>query len=110
MNAPATVAAYASIRLLVWVAPRPKGVPKQIDAHPHQAAGLVIAWFGKAYQASFLRDSLKRSGNACVYLPTCTDYAERAVLKYGVVRGLMLTGDRFRRCTEGGSGSYVDFP
>ncbi|MFD4385861.1 membrane protein insertion efficiency factor YidD [Streptomyces sp. NPDC058486] len=70
----------------------------------------MIVWFVKVYQESFLRDRLKQDGRTCVYLPTCTDYAQRAVTKYGLFRGLMLTGDRFRRCTEGGGGSYVDFP
>lgn len=77
---------------------------------PHRASLVVITWFDSSYQGSFLRDRLKRRGNVCVYLPTCTEYAQRAVLRYGIFRGLMLTGDRFRRCAEGGSGSYVDFP
>ncbi|MFD4371281.1 membrane protein insertion efficiency factor YidD [Streptomyces sp. NPDC058527] len=112
-TAPASVVAYAGVRLLIRLAPRPNAraePPVRAVARPHRAGRVVIVWFVKVYQESFLRDRLKQDGRTCVYLPTCTDYAQRAVTKYGLFRGLMLTGDRFRRCTEGGGGSYVDFP
>lgn len=103
-------AAYAAVQVLIRVAPRPNNNARQRPLRHHHASRLPVAWFVHAYQRSGLRDRLKSEGRACVYLPSCTDYAERAVLTYGLFRGLLLTGDRFRRCSEGGQGSYVDFP
>jgi putative component of membrane protein insertase Oxa1/YidC/SpoIIIJ protein YidD len=102
--------AYAALRFLMWVAPHPTAGAALVSLRPHRTSAAVMRWFNSAYQASSLRGRLKRQGKTCVYLPSCTDYAQRAVSKYGLLRGLMLTGDRFRRCAEGGSGSYVDFP
>jgi putative component of membrane protein insertase Oxa1/YidC/SpoIIIJ protein YidD len=96
--------------MLIRLAPSPNLVRAPVAARPHPISAAVIRWFNSAYQASFLRGRLKARGNTCVYLPTCTEYAQRAVLKYGLIGGLALTGDRFRRCAEGGSGSYIDFP
>ncbi|CAM3195276.1 hypothetical protein PSET11_01823 [Arthrobacter ulcerisalmonis] len=102
-------AAYAAVKVLIRIAPRPNTEYPQ-PAGAHRWSRLPVTWFVGAYQRSPLRDRLKSEGRQCVYLPSCTEYAERAVLTYGFWRGLMLTGDRFRRCSEGGHGSYVDFP
>jgi len=37
-------------------------------------------------------------GARCRFQPTCSRYAEAAVRKYGVVRGLAKTGVRILRC------------
>ncbi|MEU9851751.1 membrane protein insertion efficiency factor YidD [Streptomyces sp. NPDC047974] len=114
VGAAASVVAYAAIRVLIRAAALPpvRRIPVhgRAVARPHRLGTVVIVWFVKVYQDSFLRDRLKQDGRTCVYLPTCTDYAQRAVRKYGLLRGLLITGDRFRRCSEGGGGSYVDFP
>lgn len=102
--------AFIAIRLLMRIAPSPVGRPKARPVRAHTRGHALVAWFGRMYQRSPLRDRLRARGNRCVYVPTCTEYAERAVERYGLVRGLLLTGDRFRRCAEGGTGSYVDFP
>jgi uncharacterized protein len=42
---------------------------------------------------------------ACRYVPTCSEYAEEAVERYGVVRGVTLAIWRLLRCHPfGGSG------
>jgi putative component of membrane protein insertase Oxa1/YidC/SpoIIIJ protein YidD len=36
----------------------------------------------------------------CNFEPTCSEYARQAVLRFGVVRGLVLALGRIRRCTD----------
>lgn len=110
LTAVPSLVAYVVIRVLMRIAPSPVGPPPARPHRPHPHSRATIAWFRRMYQGSPLRAQLQARGNRCVYLPTCTEYAERAVERYGLVRGLQLTGDRFRRCSEGGTGSYVDFP
>lgn len=35
---------------------------------------------------------------SCRYLPTCSMYAEEALVRYGIVRGVWLTFRRILRC------------
>lgn len=105
-----SLAAFVAIRVLMRIAPSPVEHPPARPHRTHPRGRAVVAWFGRMYQRSPLRAQLRARGNRCVYVPTCTEYAERAVERYGIVRGLQLTGDRFRRCADGGTGSYVDFP
>ncbi|MGH7726046.1 MAG: membrane protein insertion efficiency factor YidD [Candidatus Eiseniibacteriota bacterium] len=44
---------------------------------------------------------------ACRYLPSCSAYAEEAVLLHGVARGLLLSARRVARCHPWG-GHGVD--
>ena len=41
---------------------------------------------------------MRRLGADCRFQPSCSRYAELAVRKYGVVRGLMKSGVRVVRC------------
>ena len=42
---------------------------------------------------------------ACRFTPTCSDYAQEAILKYGVIKGGYLSLKRILRCHPwGGSG------
>jgi len=36
----------------------------------------------------------------CIYLPTCSDYAQQVIMKHGVLRGLLLALGRITRCTS----------
>lgn len=110
--------AYGALRVLMRVAPEPPAHPHTDDdviliqgqhARRRLSTRLINA-FVFVYQRSAVRDALQRQGRQCVYLPTCTEYAVRAVQKHGLRRGLLITGDRFRRCSEGGQGAFVDFP
>jgi putative component of membrane protein insertase Oxa1/YidC/SpoIIIJ protein YidD len=62
------------------------------------------------YRRSFLHNYLHRSGYPCLFIPSCSEYAIRAAQKYGFWRGLMLIGDRFRRCDPSYRGAWIDFP
>ena len=46
----------------------------------------------------------------CRYEPTCSHYAEQAVRRHGVVRGLCLAGWRLLRCNPGSKGGYDPVP
>jgi putative component of membrane protein insertase Oxa1/YidC/SpoIIIJ protein YidD len=62
------------------------------------------------YRTSFLHNYLHRGGYPCLFIPSCSEYAIRAARKYGFWRGLMLIGDRFRRCHPSYRGDWIDFP
>jgi putative membrane protein insertion efficiency factor len=46
----------------------------------------------------------------CRYEPTCSHYAEQAVRRHGVVRGLGLAGWRLLRCNPWSKGGYDPVP
>ena len=44
-------------------------------------------------------------GTRCKYYPSCSEYAAQAIMKFGILRGLVLAGWRVLRCnpwTHGG--------
>ncbi|MFA7635976.1 MAG: membrane protein insertion efficiency factor YidD [Bacillota bacterium] len=43
---------------------------------------------------------------SCRYIPTCSQYAEEAVAKYGVIRGTWLAIKRLARCHPFSAGGY----
>jgi uncharacterized protein len=46
----------------------------------------------------------------CKYEPTCSHYAEQAVRRHGVVRGLSLAAWRLLRCNPWSKGGYDPVP
>jgi putative membrane protein insertion efficiency factor len=48
------------------------------------------------------------SGTArrCKYEPTCSAYAEQAIERYGILRGLVLAGWRLLRCNPFSHGGF----
>jgi putative membrane protein insertion efficiency factor len=46
----------------------------------------------------------------CKYEPTCSCYAEQAVWRHGVARGLALAGWRILRCNPWSHGGYDPVP
>ena len=48
--------------------------------------------------------------DACIYTPTCSEYAMEAISQWGVVRGLGLAIWRVLRCNPFAKGGYDPVP
>jgi len=48
--------------------------------------------------------------SACRFVPTCSEFAREAVLKYGLARGLGLTARRLLRCHPFHPGGFDPVP
>ena len=48
--------------------------------------------------------------NACRYNPTCSQYAEEAIKKYGIFKGIFLGAKRIARCHPWGGHGYDPLP
>lgn len=60
---------------------------------------LLLIRFYKAFLSPYLPVS-------CRYTPTCSTYAEQAIQKYGVFKGIWLAAKRLSRCHPGGGSGY----
>jgi len=79
------------------------------ELRPHGDRIIRFAIF--LYKRSWIRQRIYRDRKSrCRFIPSCSDYAIRAVQKYGLMRGLILIGGRFRRCRLAYYVDYVDFP
>jgi putative component of membrane protein insertase Oxa1/YidC/SpoIIIJ protein YidD len=111
--------AFVAVRVLMKTAPdRRSLIPDQngFDARSAattrstRASRSFVGFFIWCYRRSVFGWYLNRQGPRCCFIPSCTEYAERVVSKYGLWRGLLLIGDRFRRCRPTYPGSRIDFP
>jgi uncharacterized protein len=59
-----------------------------------------------AYQRWFSPSTRRR----CRYEPTCSAYATQALRRFGVARGLLLTGWRVLRCNPFSHGGFDPVP
>jgi putative membrane protein insertion efficiency factor len=49
-------------------------------------------------------------GNCCRFYPSCSQYAQEALLQYGIARGISLTIFRLLRCHPFHPGGYDPIP
>jgi putative component of membrane protein insertase Oxa1/YidC/SpoIIIJ protein YidD len=79
------------------------------DFKPYDDRMIRFAAF--LYKRSWIRKYLHRDGKGnCIFIPSCSDYCVRAVQKYGLKKGLLLTGARLKRCNPRDQGDAIDFP
>lgn len=79
------------------------------ELRPHGDRIIRVAVF--LYRRSWIRRRLHRNmPSRCRFIPSCSEYAILAVRKYGLLRGLVMIGGRFRRCSPAYRGDNVDFP
>jgi putative component of membrane protein insertase Oxa1/YidC/SpoIIIJ protein YidD len=112
-----TVVTYLFFKWLIWWPQYHPGTRKLVDeenARPRLPERVhntrVIRFFVDHYRNSYFYLVIHRRGRNCCYIPSCTDYAVRAVEKYGYVVGLRLASGRFRRCSPEYPHDYLDFP
>ena len=60
------------------------------------------------YQAVFSPDKgiFKKTTPTCRFFPTCSDYALRAVEKFGILKGGILAAKRILKCHPFNEGGY----
>lgn len=49
-------------------------------------------------------------GPKCRFTPTCSQYAEEALKKYGIFKGSLLAAKRISKCHPGGKSGYDPVP
>ncbi len=58
----------------------------------------------------FMHFFLGQSEFECMFDPTCSEYTEQAIQKYGAVKGLYLGARRIARCRPGSKGGHDPVP
>lgn len=72
---------------------------------------MFIVWLIKnVWQKSIGVYYDKKRKIICRFYPTCSEYAVLALNKYGLVKGISLTKNRLRRCTDKNTDSCIDYP
>ncbi|AAU03821.1 membrane protein insertion efficiency factor YidD [Rickettsia typhi] len=49
-------------------------------------------------------------GNNCIFSPTCSEYAQEAIITHGIIKGLWLTFRRIIKCQPFCIGGYDNVP
>lgn len=103
---------YLVVLVLMKIAPDRSAMDLAAVAarHPNGRGSRAIRWSVYLYRSSLISRHFKRAGGRCMFLPSCSEFALRAAEKYGLFHGLMVIGDRFRRCRADTCEDYVDFP
>jgi putative membrane protein insertion efficiency factor len=86
-------------------------LPAAETARPTRRLVGRLAGLGFRLYKSLLSPLLQAlSPSRCLYLPTCSEYAYTAVVRYGAVRGSWLAVRRMMRCHPWGKGGLDPVP
>ena len=118
MNTLVAAVGYAGVLLLMRCtsyrassARRPAGwIPDPQRIHSHPRSRWIVELLTSCYRRSAVFNHVQRSGRGCRFIPSCSEYAVRAVDQYGFRRGLRMIGSRLHRCQSAYEGDYIDFP
>ena len=72
---------------------------------PHRPFSLHLAIKSLRWYRKYISPKL---GSRCVFEPSCSHYAELALRKNGIFKGILLTAKRLFRCRPGNGG--IDLP
>ena len=72
----------------------------------------VVIWVMRGLRAALVpfQSMVSLTPRTCRYEPTCSHYAEQAVRRHGVARGLLLAARRLGRCHPWSRGGYDPVP
>jgi uncharacterized protein len=72
----------------------------------------LAIWMLRAIRAALTPFSsmVSLTPRSCRYEPTCAHYAERAIRRHGILRGLLLASRRLLRCHPWSRGGYDPVP
>lgn len=71
-------------------------LPHPVTPAPTSSSG-VKEGVGMWYEG--YRMTLSRArGSVCAYTPSCSHYSQEAIAEHGLVKGIIMTGDRLLRC------------
>jgi putative membrane protein insertion efficiency factor len=85
--------------------PRPHGMGPLSESPRRQAPGLV-AFLIRAYRVVMA----PAIGRVCRFEPSCSHYAEEAITRWGIFRGIWLTVRRLARCQPFSRGGWDPVP
>ena len=80
-----------------------RGLTGELMARPHVAAARGLIRLYRLTLSSIL-------GRSCRYLPTCSDYTEEALARYGLWAGGWLGARRILSCNPWGGSGYAPVP
>ncbi|WOF15933.1 membrane protein insertion efficiency factor YidD [Methanoplanus sp. FWC-SCC4] len=71
---------------------------------------LSVYLIKKLWHGNFGRTANKKHNISCRYVPSCSNYAIMALLKYGFFKGWYISVKRIMRCTSEIPKGTVDYP
>jgi putative membrane protein insertion efficiency factor len=80
---------------------------KDIKVKLKNAGKFIVLNMIRLYQLAI---SPYKGGKYCSFIPTCSQYAIEAIMKYGAVKGSYLAARRILRCHPFAKGGYDPVP
>ena len=80
---------------------------KDIKVKLKNAGKFIVLNMIRLYQLAI---SPYKGGRYCSFIPTCSQYAIEAIMKYGAVKGSYLAARRILRCHPFAKGGYDPVP
>ena len=80
---------------------------KDIKKMLKNAGKFIVLKIIRLYQLAI---SPYKGGKYCSFIPTCSQYAIEAIMKYGAVKGSYLAARRILRCHPFAKGGYDPVP